>query len=453
MMKLTFLGATETVTGSKYLVEADHNKILVDCGLFQGYKELRLRNWASLPINPSSINAVLLTHAHIDHTGYLPLLVKNGFSGPIYCTPGTKDLCAILLPDSGHLQEEETKNANKYGYSKHHPALPLYTIQDAETALKQFRTKLYDTLFDPFKDMEVQFIRAGHIIGSSFVRMKNHNTSLLFTGDMGRPHDCVMQAPSLIEDIDYLVIESTYGNRLHDKTPPTELLKNIINKTVRRGGSIIIPAFAVARAQSILHYIALLKQEQSIPDIPVYLDSPMAINATHILCHHQEDHRLSEQECKNLCDTATYIRTPEESKQLDSNQFPKIIISASGMATGGRILFHLKAYAPHHKNTILFAGYQAGGTRGTRMIQGETEIKIHGQMVPVKAQVESLSNLSAHADYEELLHWLSHFRKPPKKVFITHGEPQAATSLQAKIEQQFGWTCVVPHYQQTEELT
>ncbi|KTD71772.1 metallo-beta lactamase family transporter protein [Legionella steelei] len=453
MMKLTFLGATETVTGSKYLVEADHNKILVDCGLFQGYKELRLRNWASLPINPSSINAVLLTHAHIDHTGYLPLLVKNGFSGPIYCTPGTKDLCAILLPDSGHLQEEETKNANKYGYSKHHPALPLYTIQDAETALKQFRTKLYDTLFDPFKDMEVQFIRAGHIIGSSFVRMKNHNTSLLFTGDMGRPHDCVMQAPSLIEDIDYLVIESTYGNRLHDKTPPTELLKNIINKTVRRGGSIIIPAFAVARAQSILHYIALLKQEQSIPDIPVYLDSPMAINATHILCHHQEDHRLSEQECKNLCDTATYIRTPEESKQLDSNQFPKIIISASGMATGGRILFHLKAYAPHHKNTILFAGYQAGGTRGARMIQGETEIKIHGQMVPVKAQVESLSNLSAHADYEELLHWLSHFRKPPKKVFITHGEPQAATSLQAKIEQQFGWTCVVPHYQQTEELT
>ncbi|WP_058509161.1 MBL fold metallo-hydrolase RNA specificity domain-containing protein [Legionella steelei] len=452
-MKLTFLGATETVTGSKYLVEADHNKILVDCGLFQGYKELRLRNWASLPINPSSINAVLLTHAHIDHTGYLPLLVKNGFSGPIYCTPGTKDLCAILLPDSGHLQEEETKNANKYGYSKHHPALPLYTIQDAETALKQFRTKLYDTLFDPFKDMEVQFIRAGHIIGSSFVRMKNHNTSLLFTGDMGRPHDCVMQAPSLIEDIDYLVIESTYGNRLHDKTPPTELLKNIINKTVRRGGSIIIPAFAVARAQSILHYIALLKQEQSIPDIPVYLDSPMAINATHILCHHQEDHRLSEQECKNLCDTATYIRTPEESKQLDSNQFPKIIISASGMATGGRILFHLKAYAPHHKNTILFAGYQAGGTRGARMIQGETEIKIHGQMVPVKAQVESLSNLSAHADYEELLHWLSHFRKPPKKVFITHGEPQAATSLQAKIEQQFGWTCVVPHYQQTEELT
>ncbi|HHI9467482.1 TPA: MBL fold metallo-hydrolase RNA specificity domain-containing protein [Legionella anisa] len=452
-MKLTFLGATETVTGSKYLVQADHNKILVDCGLFQGYKELRLRNWAPLPINPSSINAVLLTHAHIDHTGYLPLLVKNGFSGPIYCTPGTKDLCAILLPDSGHLQEEEAKNANKYGYSKHHPALPLYTIQDAETALKQFRTKLYDTLFDPFKDMEVQFIRAGHIIGSSFVRMKNHNTSLLFTGDMGRPHDCVMQAPSLIEDIDYLVIESTYGNRLHDKTPPTELLKNIINKTVRRGGSIIIPAFAVARAQSILHYIALLKQEQSIPDIPVYLDSPMAINATHILCHHQEDHRLSEQQCKNLCDTATYIRTPEESKQLDSNQFPKIIISASGMATGGRILFHLKAYAPHHKNTILFAGYQAGGTRGARMIQGEMEIKIHGQMVPVKAQVESLSNLSAHADYEELLHWLSHFRKPPKKVFITHGEPQAATSLQAKIEQQFGWTCVVPHYQQTEELT
>ncbi|KTD82543.1 metallo-beta lactamase family transporter protein [Legionella waltersii] len=453
MMKLTFLGATETVTGSKYLVEANHKKILVDCGLFQGYKELRLRNWAPLPINPASIDAVLLTHAHIDHTGYLPLFVKNGFTGPIYCTPGTKDLCAILLPDSGHLQEEEAKNANKYGYTKHHPAQPLYTIDDAQLALKQFHPKDYDAVFEPIKEINVQFIPAGHIIGSSFVHMKDHNTSLLFTGDMGRPHDFVMQAPSLIEEIDYLVIESTYGNRLHDKTSPTELLKNIINKTVQRGGSIIIPAFAVARAQSVLHYIALLKQQKSIPDIPVFLDSPMAINATHILCHHKEDHRLSEQECKNLCDTATYIRTPEESKQLDSNHFPKIIISASGMATGGRILFHLKAYAPHHENTILFAGYQAGGTRGARMIQGETEIKIHGQMVPVKAQVESLSNLSAHADYEELLHWLSHFRKPPKKVFITHGEPNAASSLKTKIEQQFGWTCIVPHYQQTEELT
>ncbi|WP_392538951.1 MBL fold metallo-hydrolase RNA specificity domain-containing protein [Legionella sp. 227] len=452
-MKLTFLGAIETVTGSKYLVEADHNKILVDCGLFQGYKELRLRNWAPLPIHPTSIDAVLLTHAHIDHTGYLPLLVKNGFSGPIYCTPGTKDLCAILLPDSGHLQEEDARHANQYGYSKHHPAHPLYTVEDAELALKQFRPKFYDTIFAPFKDIEVQFIRAGHIIGSSFVRIKNPNASLLFTGDMGRPHDSVMQAPTLIEDIDYLVIESTYGNRLHDKTHPTERLKEIINKTVHRGGSIIIPAFAVARAQSILHYIALLKQAQSIPDIPVYLDSPMAINATHILCHHKEDHRLSEQECKTLCGTATYIRTPEESKELDTNRFPKIIISASGMATGGRILFHLKTYAPHHENTILFAGYQAGGTRGARMIHGEDEIKIHGQMVPVKAQVECLSNLSAHADYEELLHWLSHFRKPPKKVFITHGEPEAAASLKTKIEHQLGWTCIVPHYQHTETLT
>ncbi|EHL30716.1 MBL fold metallo-hydrolase RNA specificity domain-containing protein [Legionella drancourtii] len=452
-MKLSFLGGTGTVTGSKYLLSFEDKKILVDCGLFQGYKELRLRNWSPLPVDPKTIDAVFLTHAHIDHSGYIPLLVKNGFHGDIYCTSGTKDLCSILLTDSGHLQEEEARTANKYGYSKHKTALPLYTVNDAEIALKQFKPKPFDTVFQLFDDVSVQFTRAGHIIGSAFIRFNFPNNSILFTGDMGRTHDSVMQDPSIIEEVDYLVIESTYGNRLHDKEDPKVLLKEIINKTVKRGGSVIIPAFAVARAQLLLYYISLLKKENSIPDIPVYLDSPMAINASHIMCKHKEDHRLSEQECMDLCNTATYTRTPEESKSLDNNSFPKIIISASGMATGGRILFHLKTYAPDPKNTILFAGYQAGGTRGARMVKGEEEVKIHGQMVPIRAQVESLSNLSAHADYEEILHWLSHFRKPPKKVFITHGEPEAANSLKTKIEQQFGWTCIVPQYEQTETLT
>lgn len=453
LMQITFLGATETVTGSKYLLSFDEDKnILVDCGLFQGYKELRLRNWAPLPFDPKSIDVVLLTHAHIDHTGYLPLLVKDGFKGDIYCTKGTNALCSILLPDSGHLQEEEARNANKYGYSKHKPALPLYTVQDAESALKQFRPKAYNTVFPLFENINFQLIRSGHIIGSSFVRINFQNKSILFTGDMGRPHDPVMREPSIIEEIDYLVIESTYGDRLHGKEHPKDSLRKIINNTIHRGGSVIIPAFAVGRAQSLLYYISLLKNENAIPDIPIYLDSPMAINASDILCDNKEDHHLSEKECADLCKIATYTRTPEESKEIDANSFPKIIISASGMATGGRILFHLSNYASNPKNTILFTGYQGGGTLGADIIHGKKEIKIHGQMIPVRAQIEMLSNTSAHADYEEILQWLKHFRKPPVKTFITHGEPVASSALKNKIEEQLGWNCIIPHYKQTEQL-
>lgn len=451
-MDITFLGGTETVTGSKYLLTHNNKKILIDCGLFQGYKELRLRNWEPFPVDPAQIDAVLLTHAHIDHSGYLPLLVKNGFKGDIYCAEGTKDLCAILLPDSGHIHEEEAKRANKYGYSKHTPALPLYTVEDAELALKQFKPKPYKTSFQIGEDFQVQFIPSGHIIGSAYVQIKQGDTTILFTGDMGRPRDLVMREPALIQSTDYLVVESTYGDRLHEKDHPKERIKDIINKTVHKGGSIIIPAFAVGRAQSLLYYLSLLKNENAIPNIPIYLDSPMAINATDILCKHQDSHRLSGKECKDLCNVATYIRSVEESKALDSNVMPKIIISASGMATGGRILYHLKAYAPDHKSTILFAGYQAGGTRGDRIVKGEKEIKIHGQMIPVRANVEMISSTSAHADYIEILEWLDHFQKPPKKVFVTHGEKIAAASLANKIEKELGWTCSVPHYLQNEDL-
>ncbi len=457
-MKISFLGATETVTGSKYLLSfakkgSKEKKILVDCGLYQGYKELRLRNWSPMQFDPKTIDAVILTHAHIDHSGYLPLLVKNGFQGNIYCTSGTKDLCSILLPDSGHLQEEQAYLANKYHFSKHHPALPLYTVEDAEASLKQFVPQGYGMVVPLFDDVSFQLFRAGHIIGASFVRIKSQKTSILFTGDMGRPHDPIMREPSVIEEVDYLVIESTYGNRLHEKTDPKETLKEIINTTIKRGGSVIIPSFAVARAQSILHHISELKKENAIPNVPVYLDSPMAINATDMMCKHMGDIHLTGSECSEMCDIATYTRTPEESKEIDIDRSPKIIISASGMATGGRILFHLQTYAPDPKNTILFAGYQAGGTRGARIVKGEKEIKIHGEMVSVRAEIHSLSNLSAHPDYEEILQWLGHFRKAPKKIFITHGEPAASASLKMKIEETYGWNCVLPKYQQTEILT
>ncbi|MBA2655310.1 MAG: MBL fold metallo-hydrolase [Gammaproteobacteria bacterium] len=452
-MQLTFLGATGTVTGSRYLLSVGSKEVLIDCGLFQGYKELRLRNWEKFPVDPCNIDAVVLTHAHIDHTGYLPLLVKKGYAGPIYSTPATKDLCSILLPDSGYLQEEEARLANKYGYSKHKPALPLYTKEDGLNVLKQFHTVDYDTQYPLFEQLSFRFFRAGHILGSSFIEFKKENTSILFTGDIGRSADPVMRERSKIQSTDYLVIESTYGDRLHATQNPQKQLGELINQTAKRGGSVIIPAFAVGRAQSLLFYISQLKSAGTIPDLPVFLDSPMATNVTDILCKYKNEHRLTEQQCMQLCDVAEYVNTPDESKKLDTYRMPIIIISASGMATGGRILHHLKVFLQDPLSTIILTGYQAGGTRGARIANGEKEIKIHGQMIPVRAHVESLSNLSAHADYQDILDWLSKFTKPPRKVFITHGEPKAALALKTKIEEALGFTCEVPQYLATEELT
>ncbi|MCX7115810.1 MAG: MBL fold metallo-hydrolase [Gammaproteobacteria bacterium] len=451
-MNITFLGATGTVTGSKYLLSFDNQTILVDCGLFQGHKELRLRNWNSLPFDPHTLNAVILTHAHLDHSGYLPLLVKNGFKGPIYCTYGTRDLCEILLPDSAHIQEEDARFANQHHHSKHHPALPLYTVNDAEAALELFQPQPYHSVISLNQQTSFQLIPAGHIIGSSFVRMQHQHTSLLFTGDLGRLNDPLMRAPTPIQQVDYLVTESTYGDRLHEQDSPKLLLKNIIDKTVQRGGSVIIPAFAVGRSQSILYYLAELKKENALPAVPIYLDSPMAINATQILYNHSEDLRLTPEKAAELCAVATCVRTSDESKELDLDTSPKIIISASGMITGGRILFHMKAYATDPRHTILFTGFQAQGTRGGRIRQGEKEIKIHGEMVPILAQIEEIRGASAHADYAEILQWMKHFNQAPKKTFITHGEPAAALSLKQKIEAAYAWDCVVPEYKQTEQL-
>lgn len=452
-VKITFLGGVGTVTGSKYLLEADGLKILVDCGLFQGYKQLRLRNWAPLPVRPADIDAVILTHAHLDHSGYLPLLVRNGFKGPVICTDATRDLCAILLPDSGFLQEKDAEFANRHGFSKHHPALPLYTRKDAEVSLDRFRPVAFDGTSQLFENVSVRFHGAGHILGASSVALDWGGRSIVFSGDLGRYGDGVMLDPEVLDAADYLLVESTYGNRFHEKGDPEDVLADVITTTAGRGGTVVIPAFAVGRAQALLFHIQRLKDAGRIPDLPVFLDSPMAVSASEVFRKHLGEHRLSAEECSWSGNAAHYVKDVEESKQLDANPMPKVIISASGMATGGRVLHHLKHYAPDHRNTILFAGFQAGGTRGAALTNGATSVKIHGSQVPVRAEVGNLHMLSAHADADEILRWLGGFRKPPRMTFITHGEPDAADALRYRIESQLTWSCHVPDYREEVELS
>jgi len=451
-LKLTFLGGVGTVTGSKYLLDAAGKRVLVDCGLFQGFKQLRLRNWAPLPVPPTSIDAVMLTHAHLDHSGYLPLLIKNGFSGRVICTESTRDLCSILLPDSGHLQEKEAEFANRHGFSKHRPALPLYTLKEAEAALEHLDPVPFDREQQIGGSISVRFRRAGHILGAATVEIGHAGTSIVFSGDLGRPGSATMLDPTPIRRADYLVVESTYGNRLHDTQDPEQVLAEIINRTAARGGTLIVPAFAVGRAQTLMFHLHRLKRTGKIPDLPIYLDSPMAINASEIFCKHRRDQRLSAEECRATCSVAKYVRSAEDSKALDARPMPKIIISASGMASGGRVLHHLKCYAPDFRNTILFAGFQAGGTRGAALTAGAESVKIHGQYVPVRAEIHNLEMLSAHADADEILAWLRKFEAAPRTTFITHGEPAASDALRHRIEEELGWTCVVPEYRDEVEL-
>lgn len=452
-MELTFLGATGTVTGSKYLLKSGAKQVLIDCGLFQGLKQLRLRNWSKLPINPAKIDAVVLTHAHIDHSGYLPLLVKNGFSGKVYCSEGTADLCKILLPDSAHLQEEEAEYANRRGFSKHHPALPLYTKEDAENALALLAPLSFEQDVDLGDGLTLRLSPNGHILGSAFVRIHNQKTSVLFSGDIGRANDILMKPPVRIKQADYLLVESTYGNRLHQNDDPKAKLAAVINKTVKRKGVIVIPVFAVGRAQELLYYIHLLKTSGAIAaDIPVYLNSPMAVDATEIFNLYHGEHRLSADQCRALFQTAHMVNSIEQSKALNEAKGPMIILSASGMASGGRVVHHLKAFAPKPNNAILFVGFQAAGTRGAAMLDGAESIKIHGEYIPVRASVELISNLSAHADYAEILDWLGGFEAPPKKTFIVHGEPVAADSMRRHIEEKLHWQVVVPEYLETVRL-
>lgn len=451
-MKLRFLGAAGTVTGSKYLVEAAGKQILVDCGLFQGLKALRLRNWERLPLDPKSLDAVVLTHAHIDHTGFLPVLTKAGYRGPVYCTPATLDLCKILLPDSGKLQEEEAEYANKKGFSKHHPALPLYTQEDAERSLRQFSTVGWNSDFTLAPDLKFRFTRAGHILGAAVVTLEHKGTRVVFSGDLGRIHDPVLSPPDTIEKADYLILESTYGGRSHSRVDLFADLANWINRAIARNGVVVIPAFSVGRTQTLLHFLNVLKTEGRIADVPVYLNSPMSINATRILCEYPGEHRLSKKECHGACGVARYVHTQAESRALNEKSGPMIILSASGMATGGRVLHHLKAFGPDARNLILLTGFQTAGTRGARLLEGEKELKIHGQMIPIRAEVASLDAFSAHADEPEILEWLTKFKRPPTVTFLTHGEPQASTALKSAIEKRFSWTCRIPAHGAEVEL-
>jgi metallo-beta-lactamase family protein len=452
-MKLTFLGAAGTVTGSKYLIQTGNKRYLVDCGLFQGLKPLRLRNRERLPFEPSSLAAVLLTHAHLDHSGYLPLLVKNGFRGPVLCSSSTADLSEILLPDSGFLQEKDADFANRHGYSKHKPALPLYTERDARQALTSLKVISFDVKHEIDQGVAIMLRRAGHILGAASIELQAENTTVVFSGDLGRYDDPIFHDPSPVNAADYLVVESTYGDRRHDPVDPQVALVEILSRTVSRGGTVVIPAFAVGRAQSLMFHIQKLKAAGSLSHVPVFLDSPMAVDASEVFCRSVGDHKLSEHECRTACAVATYVRSTEESKALTVNPVPKIIISASGMATGGRVLHHLKRYLPDRKNTILFSGFQPAGTRGAAMMAGAQSVRIHGEEIPVLAEVDNLSMLSAHADADEIMRWCRGFRQPPRTIFVTHGEPRPAQALSLRMEQELGWRCIVPGHQEAFDLS
>jgi metallo-beta-lactamase family protein len=451
-VKITFLGAAGTVTGSKYLLEADGRRLLIDCGLFQGFKQLRLRNWEPLPIRPDQIDIVILTHAHLDHSGYIPLLVRNGFAGPIFCTEATRELCGILLPDAGHLEEQDAAFANRHGFSKHHPALPLYTESEAKAALPRFKPLDYGRHYHLGNDLTLRFAYAGHILGAAIATISYGDRTIVFSGDLGRQDDPVMRPPAPLMVADYVVVESTYGNRKHSQADPEQLLATVIARTAARGGSVVIPAFAVGRVQTLLYHLYRLKSAGRIPDLPVFLDSPMAIDAAEIFHEHRRDHRLSEAECRHVCGIARQTRSVQESKAIDSNHVPSVIISASGMATGGRILHHLKVFAPEPRNTILFAGFQAPGTRGAAMVTGAPQVKIHGGYVPVRAEIVNLDMLSAHADADGIMGWLRSCTKQPRMTFVTHGEPDAADALRLRIEEELQWPCRVPSYRDEAEL-
>jgi metallo-beta-lactamase family protein len=462
MTTLSFLGAAGNVTGSRFLLEIQGKKLLIDCGLFQGLKQNRLRNWEPFPVPPADIEAVLLTHAHIDHSGYLPRLCKQGFSGKIHSTYATKDLCEIMLRDSAHLQEEDALWANKKGFSKHTPALPLYTVEDAEKALAQFSPHYYGQDLFLTDTLRIKFKDAGHILGSSIIDVKtrynNGTRRFIFSGDLGRPGRPILWDPVQVYEVDYLILESTYGNRLHDTKPSEQELARVINQSVQRGGVLVIPSFAVGRTQELLYFIRELEEQGKIPKIPVYVDSPMAVNATEIFKKRVADYdleaRIKELNGKHIFETSKvqFLKDAEQSKKLHDIHDRAIIISASGMVEGGRILHHLEHRLPYQQNTVLFIGYQAEGTRGRAILEGKPFVRIHGMEIPVRAAIESISGFSAHADYNETLAWLMGFNRPPLKTFIVHGESDASAALAEKIKDKLGWQVVIPKFNERFKL-
>ena len=441
-LSLRSLGGAGTVTGSRHLVEAGDLRLLIDCGLFQGLKVLRERNWAPFPVDPASIDAVVLTHAHLDHSGYLPRLVAEGFRGPVYCTAATADLADILLRDSARIGENDAEHAARKGYSRHAAPQPLYTVRDVECALKRLRPLAFGGEFD-IPGGAVRFRRAGHILGAATVELTIGDRRLAFSGDLGRYDDVFMHAPEPTPAADYVIVESTYGDRLHPKDDPVEALGAVVERTVRRGGTVVIPAFAVGRAQVLLHHLWTLKQAGRLANVPVFLDSPMAINATRLLQEHFDDHRLPRDVCEAACNVAIYTSDVDASKAISRNPMPKVVIAGSGMATGGRVLHHIKTFGTETRHTILFAGFQAPGTRGARLLAGEREIKMLGRWIEIRAEVANLPELSAHADAEEIVRWLSGFGQPPRKTFIVHGEPESSDALRVRIGRALGWEAAV----------
>ena len=446
-VQITFLGGAGTVTGSKFLVQHGGKRLLVDCGLFQGYKQLRLRNWAPLPLGADQIDAVVLTHAHLDHSGYLPLLVREGYHGKVWCTPGTRDLCAILLPDSGHIQEEDAAFANRHGFSKHHPALPLYTIEDARASLGRLQTVPPFRCFEPLNGWQARLMPAGHIIGAASLLLEVGGRRLLFSGDLGRSDDLLMLPPEPPPAADAVIIESTYGDRNHPAADLVDELAPVLERAAARGGTAVVPVFAVGRAQALLHAIALLKQQGRLPRaLPVYLDSPMAIHSTEVLAHHPGEHRLDAGQVREMARAAIMVRTPDESKAITNVHGPKIVLAASGMATGGRVLHHLVQYLGHHRNMVVLTGYQAPGTRGAALADGCETLRIHGQDLPVRAEVVQLQTASAHADARQLMTWLRAMPGAAHRAFIVHGDPPASDALRQRIERDLHWHAVVPEH-------
>lgn len=450
---IQFLGGAGTVTGSKFLVTSRDSRVLIDCGLFQGLKSLRLQNWDTFPIDPATIDAVLLTHAHLDHCGYLPLLVKNGFSGPVFCTAPTRDLARVILYDSAKIQEEDAARANSEGYSQHQPAKPLYTGADVQKALQHIQAIHTKTWIPVTKNMTARFTNSGHILGSALIELKTPDQTIAFTGDLGRAEPLILNPPETIRHADTLVIESTYGDRVHSPMSPLKELARIVSETVDRRGQVIIPSFAVGRTQDILYLLATLKKQSQIKDIPIFLDTPMGINATEIFADYPDWHRLSPTEVSQLCSSVTMVKSQQQSNELLNRRDSAIVIAGAGMLTGGRVLSHLIRRLPDEENSIVLVGFQAASTRGALLRSGIPELKIYGQYIPVRAHIEEISTLSAHADQRDIIKWLRQVDTPPKNVFIVHGEPQASDALRVRIKDDLGWESKIPKPLETFALS
>jgi metallo-beta-lactamase family protein len=455
MPSLTFLGAARTVTGSKHLLDVDGQRILFDCGLFQGLKDLRLRNWAPLAVPPDTIHAVVLTHAHLDHTGWLPRLVASGFKGKVYSTGGTRDLSKLILPDAAHIQEEDARHANKHGFSKHHPALPLYTGADAAAALSRFVVCPFGEKVQVGDDVDVTFANAGHLLGSSYVlatRRNNGAGRIVFGGDLGRYGRPILPDPSPGVETDILLVESTYGDRLHPVEDDGEALAAIVRDTVTRRGKLIIPAFAIGRVEELLYWLFRLEDEKRIPALPIYVDSPMALEGLEFYRQRHDELDAELATMRRAVPRFTPVESADESKRLVQTPGPAIVIASSGMATGGRVVHHLFAELPYERNTILFVGFQAVGTRGRRLIEGAQYIKMYGQEVPVRAKIAKLNGMSSHADAGEIIKWLRTFPRAPKTTFLVHGEPVAQEALKARISKELGWQVEIPSHGQKVDV-